>query len=245
MADVRGCTILVTRGSEDAPAWASELSARGARAVVFPCIACEPIRDTETAAALGAAIDAADWLVLSSVRGVHGVAELVGARRAGSTNIGVVGEATETAARDALGRVDLVASERTARSLGTDLARRIRDSLRAESTMVLTAGAETPRRDLEEVLEPMGVTVRRIAVYRTVPSPAQQPLEDLAALGVDTIFLASPSAVTGLLARARVPGAARIITIGPSTSEAARDAGLRVDAEAAGRGLEAMIEATP
>ena len=51
--------------------------------------------------------------------------------------------------------------------------------------------------------------------------------------------------VTGLLARAVVPAAAHIITIGPSTSAAARDAGLTVHGEAAGRGLEAMIEAMP
>ena len=245
MGDVRGRTILVTRSAEDAQAWATELTGRDARAVVFPCIACEPIRDAETAAALDDVLEGADWLVLSSVRGVHGVAELVGARRAESTNIAVVGDATESAARHTLGRVDLVASDRTARSLGADLARWIRDSLRGDSTRLVAAGAERPRLDLEETLEPLGVYVHRIAVYRTVPAPVQQPPEDLGALGVDTIFLASPSAVTGLLARASVPAAARIITIGPSTSEAARDAGLRVDGEAVGRGLEAMIEATP
>lgn len=245
MGDVRGRTILVTRSAEDAQSWATELGAHGARAVVFPCIACEPIRDPETAAALEGALEDADWLVFSSVRGVHGATELVGARRAGSANVAVVGDATESAARHALGRVDLVASGGTGRSLGVDLARRIRDSLRADSTRVVAAGAESPRSDLEEALEPLGVQVRRIAVYRTVPASVQQPPEDLGALGVDTIFLASPSAVTGLLARAGVPPTARIITIGPSTSEAARDAGLRVDGEAVGRGLEAMIEATP
>lgn len=245
MGDTRGRTVLVTRSADDAQKWAAELSARGARAVVFPCIASEPIRDPDTAAALDDALEGADWLVFTSVRGVHGAAELVGVRRAGSTNIAVVGDATESAARRTLGRVDLVASDSTARSLGVDLARRIRDSLRAESTRVVAAGAESPRPDLEEALEPLGVHVHRIAVYRTVPAPVQQPPEDLGALGVDTIFLASPSAVTGLLARASVPTAARIITIGPSTSEAARNAGLRVDGEAVGRGLEAMIEAMP
>jgi len=110
---------------------------------------------------------------------------------------------------------------------------------------VVAVGAESPRLDLEKALEPLGVQIVRVAVYRTIPAPVQEPREDLGALGVDTIFLASPSAVTGLLARARVPGDAHIITIGPSTSEAARDAGLDVAGEAAGRGLEAMIEAMP
>ncbi len=238
-------TILVTRSAEDAPAWVEELSGRGARTVVFPCIARQPIRDPETAAALGAALDTADWLVLTSVQGAHGVAERVGARRVAGARGAVVGEVTELAAREALGRVDLVAPNGTGRSLATSLAQEIRDALRAESTRVVAAGAENARLDLEEVLGPLGVEVQRIPVYRTVPATVQEPRQDLGALGVDTIFLASPSAVAGLLARAVVPDAAHIITIGPSTSEAARAAGLRVDGEAAARSLEGMIEVIP
>ena len=64
-------------------------------------------------------------------------------------------------------------------------------------------------------------------------------------MDVDAIFLASPSAVAGLLARAHVPESVSIITIGPSTTRAAREAGLRVAGEAAGRDLEGMIEAIP
>ncbi len=245
MRSLSGRTILVTRSTEDAPVWAEELSGGGATTVVFPCIARQPIRDPDTAAMLVTALEGADWLVLTSVHGVHGVAELAGARRAAVARVAVVGEATALAARQVLGRVDLVAPNGTVRSLGVDLARRIRDALGADATRVVAAGAERARLDLEEVLEPLGVEVQRIPVYRTVPAPAQEPREDLGARGVNTIFLASPSAVAGLLARAVVPDAARIITIGPSTSEAARDAGLRVDGEAATRSLEGMIEAMP
>jgi uroporphyrinogen-III synthase len=245
MNDLAGRTVLITRAEEDAQKWAAQLAARGARAVVFPCIAGEAMRDENTAQELGAALDGADWLVLTSVRGVHGVAELVGARRAADVALAVVGEATAAAARRVLGRVDLVAPDGTSRSLGEALARTLRDELRTESARVVAAGAESAREDLEEALSPLGVRVQRVAVYRTVPAPPQEPREDIAALGIDTIFLASPSAVTGLLARAVVPDGVHIITIGPTTSEAARDAGLTVHGEAAGRGLEAMIEAMP
>jgi uroporphyrinogen-III synthase len=240
-----GRCILVTRGEEDSQRWVAELAARGLRAQAFPCIASETIRDSETAGQLGAALDEADWLVFTSVRGVHGVAEMVGARRVADVSVAVVGETTAAAARQAFGRVDLVAPDGTAASLGEALARVLRDSLRADSTRVVAAGAETSKRDLDDALAPLGVQVRRIAVYRTVPAPLQEPREDLGARGIDTIFLASPSAVAGLLARAAVPATARIITIGPSTSAAARDAGLAVHGEAAARSLEAMIEAMP
>ncbi len=245
MGEVRGRTILVTRGRENGEAWATELAARGAHPVVFPCISCEPIRDAETAASLEQALEDAEWLVLTSVRGVHGVAELVGARRAASVSIAVVGEATAEAARAAIGRVDLVSPEGTGRSLGDALARAIRDALRAGEARVVVAGAENPRHDFAEALGPVAAGVTRVAVYRTVSASPRRPRQDLGELAIDTIFLASPSAVRGLLARAEVPEDVRIVTLGPSTSAAVRDAGLRVDAEASERSLEAMIEATP
>jgi uroporphyrinogen-III synthase len=243
MSSLEGHTILVTRATDDAEAWAVELAARGARAVVFPCIASEPLRDADTERALAEALDGADWLALTSVRGVQGVAEILGARGAGGVAVAAVGDKTATAARRLLGGVDLVAPEETARSLADALAEHVRDARREGPMRVVVAGAASSRRDLEEHLEPLGVEVRRVTVYRTVVPPPQEPREDLATRGVDTIFLASPSAVAGLLARASVPAGVRIITIGPSTSAAARGAGLRVHGEAAARGLEGMIEA--
>ena len=84
-----------------------------------------------------------------------------------------------------------------------------------------------------------------IAVYRTLVAQAEEPRGDITNMDVDTIFLASPSAVAGLLARTHVPKNVQIITIGPSTTLAAHEAGLHVDGEAAGRDLEGMIEAIP
>jgi uroporphyrinogen-III synthase len=245
MAEIAGRTILVTRGREHSEAWATELEAHGASTVIFPCISCEPIRDDATAAALDAALEGADWLVFTSVRGVHGAAELVGARRVGSVRIAVVGASTAAAAREIFGRADLLAPEGTSRSLGVALAREIRDSLRSGAARVVAAGAEAPRADLEEALESVRARVSHVPVYRTVSAPPREPRVNLGELGVDTIFLASPSAVTGLVGRARVPASVRIVTLGPSTSAAVRERGLRVDGEAVERSLEAMIEATP
>jgi uroporphyrinogen-III synthase len=260
--DLAGRTILVTRAAADAEAWAERLRARGARAVVLPCIHSETLPDGGTAAALRTALDGAGWLALTSARGVYAVAELVGLPAVAAVAVAAVGEATAAAARAALGRVDLVAPGGTGASLAAELARRIRAarhngpslqpaqaarSLQAEPSAprVVAAGAEGARRDLEEALAPFGITVQRFAVYRVVPASPREPREELAARGIDTILLASPSAVTGLLARAVVPAGARIITIGTTTSAAVRAAGLPVHGEAAGRSLEAMIEAIP
>lgn len=316
-----GRTILVTRGATDAEAWATRLEAHGARSVVFPCIAYELFRDPATRGALADALDDADWLALTSRRGAEGVAALIDQRRLEGVRVAAVGNVTADAARRLLGRVDLVASGGTARSLGQDLARyacvtstahvergegsvRVsppagrdtpvegegdttdsakrsmdvgrpddirRDDIRPDdirpvdsggasgegtggegesanggpdtSIHIVVAGARTKRRELEQECASRGCRVTRVALYRTISAPPQHPREDLAARDVDTIFLASPSAVAGLVARAVVPPDARIVTIGPTTSAAAREAGLQVTAEATHRGLRAMIEA--
>ncbi len=248
MTDIDGLTVLLTRARDDADAWAEGLAARGARAVVFPCIEIQPIRDDATTDALITALDRADWLVLSSVRGVHGVAEIAGSASVTDVSVAAVGKATAAAAERELGRVDLVAPGGTGRDLAEALAHRIAQLPPGEeghSVRVVAAGAEKPRRDLEEVLEPPGFEVLRVAVYRTVIAQGEAQRKSIASMGIDAIFLASPSAVSGLLAQAHVPEHVDIITIGPSTTRAAREAGLRVDAEASRRDLEGMIEAIP
>jgi uroporphyrinogen-III synthase len=67
--------------------------------------------------------------------------------------------------------------------------------------------------------------------------------QDLAHDGIHDVLLASPTAVAGLLNIARIPDRARVITIGPTTSAAARNTGLAVSAEARRPTFEAMLEA--
>ncbi len=250
MSPVAGRTVLVTRAAEDAAPWAERLAALGARPVVFPCLVCEARDDAPTRAALAAALDGASWLALTSRRGVEAVARLAPGGVPAGVAIAAVGPATAEAARALLGRCDLVAAEGT----GAALAEALRDALVAGAPgaapgaappKVAIAAADRAGRHLERVLEPAGVTVARVAVYRTVPAPPETPRVALDALGVDTILLASPSAVAGLVHRAVVPGGAAIVTIGPSTSEAARAHGLLVCAEARRPGLEGILEVIP
>ena len=86
------------------------------------------------------------------------------------------------------------------------------------------------------------ITTRRVDVYRTTPVPPSARKREFEADGVDDVLLASPSAVTGLV-NCAVPKAARVITIGPTTSAAATAAGLHVTAEARWPNLDGMLEA--
>jgi uroporphyrinogen III methyltransferase/synthase len=107
------------------------------------------------------------------------------------------------------------------------------------------AAADRAPLEIEQVLEPMGVEVRRVAVYETVPAGRREPKIDLAERGIEVVFLASPSAVQGLAAQAAVPPSAKLISIGPSTSEAIRQAGWQVAGEARTRDIEGLVEAIP
>jgi uroporphyrinogen-III synthase len=86
-----------------------------------------------------------------------------------------------------------------------------------------------------------------VIAYRTVPvAPPQEAIAELE-LGVDAVTFTSPSTVRGFIAagpgwRALLRGA-RVVTIGPTTTAAARDAGLEVHAEAQEPDARALVAA--
>ncbi len=237
-----GRRILVTRVLEDAERWAARLSTLGATPVVLPCLVCEPLAREGTADALRAAMAGARWLLVASPRGAMVTGSLLDGALPRGVQVAAVGEATARAAVEHLGRVDLVATESTSLGAGRELAARMARDGDARSGRVVVAGAAGGRDDAESVLRDQGISVQRIDVYRTIPVPPASPKRDLASEHVDDVLLASPSAVTGLLNAAEVPAGARVITIGPTTSAAARAAGLAVSAEAARPSLEGMLE---
>lgn len=107
----------------------------------------------------------------------------------------------------------------------------------------LIAVAENAGNILEETLEKAGANCLRLNVYRTQPAAPATRKQALSELGADKILLASPSAVTGLVNRLELDAAAEILSIGSSTTRAARAAGLTVTAEAARPSLEGLMEA--
>ncbi len=248
MKSLAGRTILVTRPAEDAAAWAAEIERRGGRAVVLPCLATIVETDPEASQRLRAALAGADFLALTSRRGVEAAASLVPDGLPDGVRVAAVGPETGRAARERLGRLDLVAAEGNSESLAHDLAASAKISnrrgARARPRLVVAAADRAGRR-LEEILEPLGWDVARIAVYRTVPAPPRSDKQDLAAWGVDTILLASPSAAEGLVHQAEVPPQACVISIGPSTTAAARALGLEVAGEARRPDLDGLLEAIP
>jgi uroporphyrinogen-III synthase len=230
--------VLVTRSEEDCAEWAERLRARGAQPVTLPCIHCETLDGPPLRAALAAAATEADWLVFTSRRGVEAFAAL-GGRRPARARIAVVGAGTAAATEQTLGRVDLVGGGTAALLAGALTT----SGALAPGARVLLALAANAGDVLERELTAAGARCTRLDVYRTVPAPPAERKRPLSALQVDNVVLASPSAVTGLLNQIDLDVPARVFTIGPSTTAAARAAGLAVTAEAREPSLEGILEA--
>jgi uroporphyrinogen-III synthase len=239
-APLTGRRIVLTRSAEDCGEWARRLQSAGAEPVLLPCIRCEPIDTPETRAGLTAALAAADWLVLTSRRGVEAVASLAGPTALPQgCRVAAVGAATAEAARARLGRVDVV-GEGTAAALA---ARLLTSGRVTAGASVAIAVAENAPPTLERALADAGLRTTRCNVYRTVPVPEARQKRALSTLGADNILLASPSAVSGLVHQVVIDAPVAIYTIGPSTTAAARASGLAVTAEARTPSLEGLLEA--
>ena len=238
-ARLAGRRIMLTRSEEDSAAWARALERLGAVPVTLPCIDAEPLGDSDLADALRTAAAAADWLVFTSRRGVEAFVRLAGAEAGRAARIAAVGPATADAARHALGRVDLVGAHGTAESLADAMLEA--GAAKAEIVLALAANA---RDVLERRLRAAGAACRRFDVYRTVPAAPRAPRLALSGLGVDAVWLASPSAVEGFMNQVEIDADVPLVAIGPSTADAIRARGLRVAAEARAPSFEGLLEAT-
>ena len=240
---LNGRRILLTRAAEDAADWAAQLAALGAAPIVLPCLTTELIDDAATRSALARAVEVADWVVVSSPRGVAALAAMYDAALPRRVSVAAVGPATARACRERLGLTPLVSAEQTATGLGRQLAAILANTNTGTTRQVVMVGAVGGRTDADDELVAAGAAVTRVDVYRTIPVPLVATKRDLTDDGVEDVWLASPSAVQGLLNCALVPRTTRVITIGPTTSAAAIAAELPVSAEAARPTFEAMLEA--
>ncbi len=107
---------------------------------------------------------------------------------------------------------------------------------------VLVARAAEARDVLPDALRERGAEVDVVALYETVrEQPDPEAVE--AAQSADYVTFTSSSTVRNLTEALgdRFPRDARVVSIGPVTSEAARDAGLEVHAEAERHDVDGLL----
>lgn len=216
------------------------LQAAGAVVVHAPLIAIEPV----TADRLLDDLGSYDWLVVTSIPG----AEQAGAAASlhPDVKLAAVGSATASELGRRAGReVDLVPD----RQLGSELGRLLGDVAGAEPSRILVAQGDRAGDAVSNALEGAGHHVDTMVVYRTVEI---EP--DLATISAcDAMILTSGSAATSW-ARAVEraddhPGALVrwtpeiVVSIGPTTTQVAEAAGLKIAATSADHSLDGVVTA--
>jgi uroporphyrinogen-III synthase len=247
-----GRSVVVTRAADQVAALAAPLEALGAEVLALPVIeVVEPEDWTDTDAAI-ARIGSYDWIVLTSVNGVERLDARMRAHGPGlgdlrEARVAAVGSATARRLRE-LGVEPALVPERF-RAEG--LVAALREAGLKAGTRVLVARAAEAREVLPDELRALGAVVDVVPVYRVVTAePDIEVLARVAGGGVDAIVFASGGTARRFLevlddagfGRAETLARAAVVSIGPVTTEALRELGMRVDAEAASSTTEALVE---
>jgi uroporphyrinogen III methyltransferase / synthase len=236
-----GRSVVVTRAREQASELRAQLEALGAEVLELPAITVEAIDVTLPD------LDDYSWLVFTSANGFDAFfargldAAGLDARSLARLRIAVVGPGTDQALRARGIRADLVPQRAVAESLVDAF-----PEPRTHGERVLVARAERGRDVLPDGLSARGFAVDTLPVYRTVKALADPAmLERLRGGRVDAITFTSSSTVENLCdAVGSVPDPQpTVVSIGPVTSDTARQRGLRVDAEAEPHTIDGLVSA--
>jgi uroporphyrinogen-III synthase len=196
------------------PAGRNEQLAARLRSSGFDVVVA-PLIATEPIVTGSVVLTGYDWLILTSAAGAH---ELERRAVGQAARVAAIGRATAEAWG---GQVDLVPDVSTQEGLLAEIPR--------PAGRVLFAGAENARRLLVDELD-----ADFVALYRTTSiRPGER-------LGGDLVVLASPSAVSSYAVLGlSIPA----VTIGPETTRAAEELGVRVVEEAATQDVDGLVSA--
>ena len=239
-----GLRVVVTRARAQASGLAATLAALGADVVELPAIRIEPTIDSAEVRDAVGAIHAYALICLTSPNGVRLLFEALDAagldaRALANATVAAIGPGTAGALAQRGIRADVVPERSVAEALVEAL-----EEVDVAGRPVLVARAAEARDLLPEALRERGAKVDVAALYETVAEePEPEAVE--AARSADYVTFTSSSTVRNFVAAigGGFPERARVVSIGPVTSEAAREAGLRVDAEAVSHDPDGLVEA--
>ncbi|HET7484515.1 MAG TPA: uroporphyrinogen-III C-methyltransferase [Solirubrobacterales bacterium] len=250
-----GRRVVVTRARAQASGLAATLRGLGAEVIELPAIRIEPQIESEEVKEAVNRIGEYALIVLTSPNGVQLLFEAMRAAgldaralggegsdaggNAGRVTLAAIGPGTARALAGVGIAADIVPENFVAESLVESLA-----EVEVSGKRVLVARAAEARDVLPDALRERGAEVDVVALYETArEEPSADAIE--AAQGADYVTFTSSSTVRNLTEALgdRFPRNARIVSIGPVTSEAAHTAGLKVDVEAERHDIEGLVEA--
>jgi len=242
-----GKRIVVTRSRTQAGVLTEQLQILGADVIELPTIRIEPPTDLRAFAELVQDAHVYDWIVFTSPNGVNAFFDLFyklynDAREIGGAKIAVIGPATAQRVKDFRLHVDLQPDKFVAEALVSEF----KKQGGVENVRILLARAEKARDVLPKELSAMGGIVDEGFAYRTVPETRDDngARSRLLAEGADMITFTSSSTVENFLALGLPwPEGLLVASIGPITSQTARDFGLNVDVEARRHDVPGLVDA--
>jgi uroporphyrinogen III methyltransferase / synthase len=263
---LHGKRVVVTRARAQASGLATTLRGLGAEVIELPAIRIEQRIESEEVRHAVEQIGEYALICVTSPNGAHLLFEAMAAagldaRALGAatnneqveagevdaggdsapvgTTIAAIGPGTAGALAEHGIAADIVPERFVAEALVDALA-----DVEVRGRNVLVARAAEAREVLPDALRERGAEVEVVALYETVrESPDPAAVE--AAQAADYVTFTSSSTVRNLTEALgdRFPSGARIVSIGPVTSEAARDAGLEVHVEAERHDIDGLVAA--
>ena len=242
-----GKQIVVTRAQDQACDFSERLRSLGAEAIQLPVISIEAPEDFGPLDRAIGHLALYDWLIFTSVNGVKFFMDRLDRSdhdlRSCKARICAIGPATRQAIENLHLKVDLMPAEYVAESL-VEVFR----AERLQGRRILLPRAAVARDLIPTELAKLGAEVEVVEAYRNIiPKNAADRAHEIfgGRKKPDWITFTSSSTVANFLeaaGRDALDGV-RIASIGPVTSETAREHGLKVDAEAKQFTLDGVLQA--
>jgi uroporphyrinogen III methyltransferase / synthase len=240
---LRGQVVAVTRARAQSSGLAARLSGLGAEVIEAPVIRIEP-RPLE-GDLLEAVSQIGDYalICLTSPNGVRLLFRALAetgrdARALAGAKVAAIGPGTAAELERHGVRADVVPERFVAEGLVEALA-----GIPVEGRRVLVARAAEARSVLPDALRERGAEVDDVALYETLAEQLSAEQRDELARATYVTFTSSSTVRFFLDAGGELPRSARLVSIGPITSETARAHGLTVHVEAQRHDIDGLVEA--
>ena len=247
-----GQRIVVTRTREQASQLSRQLLELGAEVLEIPTIKIAPPDNKQDLMDALLGLGEYDWLVFTSPNGVDAFFDYFfkafeDLRDIGGVRIAAVGPATAAKLRAVHLKVDLMPDEYVTRKIIAAF----REYESVENLRILLLRAQVANADLPKALEEAGAIVDDIAIYKTVPETEDRngTAARLAEAGADWITFTSSSTVQNFHARFNLPALLkqfpkiRLASIGPETSKALIELGLKPTVQAKEHTIDGLVKA--
>lgn len=247
-----GQRVVVTRTREQASQLSRQLLELGAEVLEIPTIKIVPPDNKQDLMDALLGLGEYDWIVFTSPNGVDAFFDYFfkafeDLRDIGGVRIAAVGAVTAQKLRDLHLKVDLMPDEYVAKKIVA--AFRGYESI--ENLRILLVRAQVANADLPKGLEEAGAIVDDIAIYKTVPETEDRngAAARFGEAGADWITFTSSSTVQNFHTRFNLPALVKqhprlkLASIGPETSKALAELGLKPTVQAREHTIDGLVHA--